>query len=49
MARLTTHVLDTARGEPACGMRIELYSGAGERRLSGVDRDEWRRDAATRP
>lgn len=33
MARLTTHVLDTARGEPACGMRIELYSGAGERRL----------------
>ena len=33
MARLTTHVLDTARGLPACGMRIELYSGAGERRL----------------
>ena len=23
--RLTTHVLDTATGRPAAGMRIELY------------------------
>ena len=25
MGQLTTHVLDTARGSPAAGMRIELY------------------------
>lgn len=25
MGRLTTHVLDTARGRPAAGMRIDLY------------------------
>ncbi len=25
MGRLTTHVLDTARGQPAAGVRIELY------------------------
>ncbi len=29
MGRLTTHVLDTARGIPAAGMRIELMRGAG--------------------
>ena len=29
MGRLTTHVLDTAAGVPARGMRVELYSGAG--------------------
>ena len=31
MGRLTTHVLDTARGKPAVGVRITLY------RLSGQD------------
>ena len=25
MGRLTTHVLDTTQGQPACGMTIELY------------------------
>lgn len=25
MGRLTTHVLDTAHGRPAAGMRVELY------------------------
>jgi 5-hydroxyisourate hydrolase len=25
MARLSTHVLDTARGKPAAGLKIELY------------------------
>ncbi|MDQ7774886.1 MAG: hydroxyisourate hydrolase [Paracoccus aminovorans] len=30
---LTTHVLDTASGSPAQGMRIELYRLDGERRL----------------
>jgi hydroxyisourate hydrolase len=33
MARLTTHVLDTARGIPAAGLRIELYALAGARTL----------------
>ena len=33
MGRLTTHVLDTARGRPAAGLRIELY------RLSVDSRD----------
>jgi len=30
---LTTHVLDTARGAPAAGMRIELYRLGAEREL----------------
>jgi hydroxyisourate hydrolase len=33
MARLTTHVLDTARGIPAAGLRIDLYALAGSRAL----------------
>lgn len=33
MARLTTHVLDTARGVPAGGMRIDLYGLDGTRSL----------------
>lgn len=32
MGRLTTHVLDTARGMPAVGLTIELFALAGERR-----------------
>ncbi|ASY63913.1 Transthyretin family protein [Sinorhizobium sojae CCBAU 05684] len=31
--RLTTHVLDTARGKPAQGLRIDLYRLEGEERL----------------
>ena len=31
MAGLTTHVLDTANGRPAAGVRIGLYSLAGDR------------------
>lgn len=31
-AKLTTHVLDTAHGCPASGMKIELWSLAGEAR-----------------
>ncbi len=27
MGRLTTHVLDTAHGRPAAGLKIELWSG----------------------
>ena len=32
MGRLTTHVLDTARGMPAAGLTIELFALDGERR-----------------
>ena len=32
MGRLTTHVLDTAAGRPAAGLRIELYGVEGETR-----------------
>lgn len=34
--RLTTHVLDTARGKPAQGVRITLYrvSGEGHRKIA---------------
>lgn len=32
MGRLTTHVLDTAHGRPAAGLRIELYRLEGEAR-----------------
>jgi 5-hydroxyisourate hydrolase len=31
---LTTHVLDTANGVPAAGMRVELFRVAGEERIS---------------
>ena len=31
MGRLTTHVLDTARGCPGAGIRITLYRNLGER------------------
>jgi 5-hydroxyisourate hydrolase len=36
MARLSTHVLDTSRGVPAPGVRIEVHrvSGADRRRLA---------------
>ena len=33
MGRLTTHVLDTARGRPGAGIPIALYAADGERRL----------------
>ncbi len=33
MGRLTTHVLDTARGRPGAGMRVDLYALDGARRL----------------
>jgi len=32
MGRLTTHVLDTAAGRPAGGLRIDLYGVEGEAR-----------------
>jgi 5-hydroxyisourate hydrolase len=33
MGRLTTHVLDTARGRPAAGLRIDLFTLDDGRRL----------------
>ena len=33
MGRLTTHVLDTARGRPGAGIQIKLFSLAGDRHL----------------
>ena len=36
-ASLSTHVLDTGRGEPARGVRVELYRG--EELLSSQDTD----------
>jgi len=34
MGRLTTHVLDTARGRPGAGVRIELYRVDGQSRIA---------------
>jgi 5-hydroxyisourate hydrolase len=31
MGRLTTHVLDTARGQPGAGIKVTLYGLAGDR------------------
>ncbi|HUI69303.1 MAG TPA: hydroxyisourate hydrolase [Spirochaetia bacterium] len=47
MGRLTTHVLDTARGVPASGMQIELFRGAdtGARIASVATNSEGRTDA----
>ena len=33
MGKLTTHVLDTARGKPGAGIRVKLFSLAGGRHL----------------
>ena len=48
MGRLTTHVLDTASGRPAAGLRIDLYRRVGEARarlLSVTTNDDGRVDA----
>ena len=49
---LTTHVLDTARGCPAAGMRIVLYRLEGEAReevASAATNDDGRTDAPILP
>ena len=46
--KLTTHVLDTARGEPARGMRVTLHRLDGTERVeiaSAVTNDDGRLDA----
>lgn len=49
MGRLSTHVLDTAHGRPAAGMRVELYrihpDGAAERLVETVTNIDGRTDA----
>ena len=37
MGRLTTHVLDSARGKPGAGIRVELYRLQGESRQLVAD------------
>ena len=36
MGRLTTHVLDTASGKPAAGLKIELFRDGGEAPLKTI-------------
>ena len=47
MGRLTTHVLDTAAGKPAAGLRVELYrhDGAPVAIASAVTNADGRLDA----
>jgi len=47
MARLSTHVLDTANGMPGSGVSVKLYSLQGERHLvsTAVTNDDGRTDA----
>lgn len=47
MGRLSTHVLDTARGKPAAGLAVRLYSCRDEERLllkSAVTNGDGRTD-----
>lgn len=46
MGRLTTHVLDTARGRPGAGIRVKLFAMSGGRHLvaSAVTNDNGRTD-----
>lgn len=37
VGRLTTHVLDTARGKPAAGMKIMLYKISGQSHLKVLE------------
>lgn len=37
MGRLTTHVLDTAHGRPAAGLRLTLFRLDGDRREAVID------------
>jgi 5-hydroxyisourate hydrolase len=48
MARLSTHVLDTARGAPAAGLALELHIVRGSARAAvtaAVTNDDGRTDA----
>ena len=45
MGRLTTHVLDTARGKPGAGIRIELYGADGTKLAETRTNGDGRTDA----
>ena len=43
MGRLTTHVLDTAQGRPAAGLKVMLYRvGSSDRLAAGTTNDDGR-------
>ena len=42
MSTISTHVLDTARGVPAEGLRITLYRVSGEQLATGVTNGDGR-------
>ena len=47
MAKLSTHVLDTARGRPGKGIQVDLYAITGTQRdnvFSGKTNDDGRTD-----
>ncbi|NNE85777.1 MAG: hydroxyisourate hydrolase [Alphaproteobacteria bacterium] len=47
MAGLSTHILDTAKGGPAAGVRVELFEIVGEKRslvCDAVTNDDGRTD-----
>ncbi len=46
---LTTHVLDTARGRPAAGLRIELYRAGGDRIAEMITNADGRTDSPILP
>jgi 5-hydroxyisourate hydrolase len=48
MARLTTHILDTANGKPADNVAIRLYAGGEQRRILGatITNSDGRTEAA---
>ena len=45
MGRLTTHILDTARGKPGAGIRIELYGADGTKLAETRTNADGRTDA----
>lgn len=47
MAKLSTHVLDTAHGKPAAAMRLELYRVKGSGELELVKRTATNLDGRT--
>jgi 5-hydroxyisourate hydrolase len=45
MGRLTTHVLDTARGRPGAGVRVELHDADGKKLADVRTNADGRTDA----
>jgi 5-hydroxyisourate hydrolase len=45
MGRLSTHVLDTTRGRPAAGVKVELYGDGGALLAERITNPDGRTDA----